>query len=60
MRRNKKTRFNRVWKNVVMTMAAVVVFCTVYALVLPAITKASDPICGLEEHTHTDGCYLTH
>ena len=50
MRGNKKTRFNRVWKNVVMTMAAVVVFCTVYALVLPAITKASDPICGLEEH----------
>jgi hypothetical protein len=43
-----------------MTMAAVVVFCTVYALVLPAITKASDPICGLEEHTHTDGCYRTH
>lgn len=60
MRGNKKTRFNRVWKNVVMTMAAVVVFCTVYALVLPAITKASDPICGLEEHTHTDGCYRTH
>ena len=60
MNRNKKTRFGRIWKNTVMAMAAVVVFCTVYALVLPAITQASDPICGLTEHTHGEGCYRTH
>ena len=47
----------RLWKNSVMAMAAVVVFCTVYALVLPAITMAGDPICGQTEHTHGDGCY---
>lgn len=56
----KKTRFRRIWKNTVMVMAAVVVFCTVYALVLPAITKASDPICGQTEHTHAEECYRTH
>ena len=39
-------------------LAAVVVFCTTYALILPAITL-DKPNCGLEEHTHTESCYKT-
>ena len=45
------------WKRVVSAMAMVVVFCTVYALVLPAITLSEEPICGQEAHEHTDECY---
>jgi len=40
-------------------MAVIVVFCTVYALVLPAITLSDEPICGQQVHTHTDSCYRT-
>lgn len=43
------------WRRVVTCMAAVVVFCTTYALILPAITLTAS--CGLEEHTHTAACY---
>lgn len=35
----------------------IVVFCTTYALILPAITLQSDNLCGLQSHVHTDGCY---
>lgn len=45
------------WQRVVRAMAMVVVFCTTYALILPAITMESGTICGLTEHTHTDECY---
>ena len=45
------------WEKVISLMAAVVVFCTTYALILPAITVSSDPICGLEEYIHTETCY---
>ena len=38
-------------------MACVVVFCTVYALILPAITLEPEPVCGLEEHSHDESCY---
>lgn len=43
------------WYRAVTGMACVVVFCTVYALILPAITleKAG---CGIPEHAHR-GCY---
>ena len=37
-------------------LAAVVVFCTVYALILPAITFEKED-CALPEHTHTEDCY---
>lgn len=43
------------WLKAVSCMAAVVVFCTTYALILPAITMTAT--CGLEEHTHTAACY---
>lgn len=38
-------------------LAAGVVFCTTYALILPAITLDNNTICGLDEHEHTDKCY---
>ena len=45
------------WKRLVSTLAAITVFCTTYALILPAITVNSDTYCGIEEHEHTDKCY---
>lgn len=47
----------RRWSKVVSALACVVVFCTTYALILPAITLAGTSYCGLEEHTHVDTCY---
>ena len=41
------------WYKVVSCLAMVVVFCTTYALILPAITLANKTTCGLEEHVHT-------
>lgn len=38
-------------------MGCVVVFCTVYALILPALTMEGTAYCGQEEHVHTDACY---
>ena len=56
-----KTATNRKWKaqwkKVVSVLAAITVFCTTYALILPAITVNSDTYCGLEEHEHTEKCY---
>ena len=45
----------RLWHRVVTVLAGVVVFCTTYALILPAITLEKQ--CGIPEHTHTDACY---
>lgn len=50
-------RRKQLWYRMVSGMACVVVFCTVYALILPAITLEKEPGCGLEEHTHTEACY---
>ena len=38
-------------------VAALVVFVTTYALVLPAITMESQAECGVEAHQHDDSCY---
>ena len=43
-------------RRIVTCLAAVVVFCTVYALILPAITLEKQD-CTLPEHTHTEDCY---
>jgi len=45
----------RLWYRVVTVLAGVVVFCTTYALILPAITLEKQ--CDIPEHTHTDACY---
>lgn len=41
------------WKKIMFALSCVVVFCTVYALTIPAVTLA----CNKEEHTHTEECY---
>lgn len=44
------------WYRVVTVLACVVVFCTVYALILPAITMEKGA-CEIPEHTHSEACY---
>ena len=44
---------HRIWMNVVSILACLVVFCTTYALILPAITL-EDATCGMEEDQHTE------
>ena len=38
-------------------LSCIVVFCTVYVLILPAITLERKTTCGQEEHVHTEECY---
>lgn len=47
------------WKRVVIVLACAVVFCTTYALILPALTMTDGTFCGKEAHLHTDECYET-
>lgn len=56
---SKRRRFRHRWQRVVTCLAAVVVFCTTYALILPAITLTEEPICGCTEHVHDASCYQT-
>ena len=57
LRRNRKR-----WQKVVSVMASIVVFCTTYALILPAITAESQDlsnvqlICNQAEHSHGAEC----
>lgn len=46
----------RIWRKIVRVMACAVVFCTTYALILPAITLEKTQ-CSLDEHTHSESCY---
>lgn len=54
---NRERKHKRGWQKIAGTLAAVVVFCTTYALILPAITMERTAECGIEAHEHTDGCY---
>ena len=54
---NKEHIRRKRWYQAVTCLAAAVVFCTTYALVLPAITLERSLTCGLEEHIHTEACY---
>lgn len=38
-------------------VAVAVVFVTIYALILPAVTMSNEVECGLAEHIHTDSCW---
>lgn len=51
--RTKKKR----WLAFCWALAAVVVFCTVYALILPGVSASRDTICGVEAHEHSALCY---
>ena len=54
--KHKNNRHKR-WKGIVSILACMVVFCTVYALILPALTAEGTLHCGKEEHTHIEDCY---
>lgn len=43
-------------KKAVSVMACAVIFCTTYALILPAITMEQETFCGIEEHIHSEEC----
>ncbi len=47
----------RSWKRLVTILSCVVVFCTTYALILPAVAQSKTYYCGKEEHTHSEECY---
>lgn len=53
----KRNHWQKIWKRVAGVLACIVVFCTTYALILPALTLESETVCGLEEHTHSAECY---
>lgn len=52
-----KNHLHKRWQKVVSVLACMVVFCTVYALVLPAVTMEKTAYCGKEEHSHTETCF---
>lgn len=45
------------WQKTVAVLGCLVVFCTTYALVLPALTLTNTPYCGKTNHEHTLICY---
>lgn len=47
----------RLWQRIVSGLTCIVVFCTTYALILPAITMEGDTFCGKTEHIHDPSCY---
>ncbi|MBR2042424.1 MAG: Cna B-type domain-containing protein [Oscillospiraceae bacterium] len=46
----------KIWHKILSVLSAVVVFCTTYALILPAITQERETFCGVEEHIHSEEC----
>lgn len=56
-KRNRDRKRRSAWRRVVRAMAAVVVFCTTYVLILPAITMEKQSTCGMEAHVHLEECY---
>lgn len=53
-----RNRWRSIWHRLVRLMACIVVFCTTYALILPAITAEKEYHCGINdaEHTHDESC----
>ena len=54
----KKRKNRKIWKNIFTSLAVIVVFCTTYALILPAISKERTAHCGKEPHVHEAACYV--
>ena len=46
-----------IWKKLIRFFAYIVVFCTTYALILPAITVENKYFCGYDVHLHEESCY---
>lgn len=53
----KRHRRHKLWQRTMSVMVAVCVFCTTYALILPAITQENGYMCGIDEHTHDESCF---
>ena len=53
----KRRQRRKRWQKFARVCAAVTVFCTVYSLILPAITMAQTIHCGETEHRHDESCY---
>lgn len=53
-----KQRRRRLWQRLVLALACIVVFATVYALILPAITMEKTEF-QPDGHIHTEECYRT-
>ena len=51
----KKRQNRKRWQKIATALCALVVFCTTYALILPAITLEKG--CPIPEHTHGPECY---
>lgn len=54
-RYSKAHKSRRTWQKLVSALACIVAFCTVYALILPAVTLEDK--CDIPEHIHTQDCY---
>ena len=54
-----RNKSRRTWRKTVTGLACVVVFCTTYAMILPAVTLDSDQTldCSYSVHAHTEDCY---
>ncbi|MEE0059645.1 MAG: SpaA isopeptide-forming pilin-related protein [Acutalibacteraceae bacterium] len=55
----KKHKKRSTRQRVLMVVAVLVVFCTTYAMILPAITMENKNKCTIEEHIHKSDCYGT-
>ena len=53
-----RKRARSIFRYVFRIVSCIVAFATTYALILPAITMEQVNFCGLEEHVHTESCYL--
>lgn len=42
---------------VLRVLAVLVVFVTIYALILPAVTMSNEVECGMAEHVHSESCW---
>lgn len=42
---------------IALTLSCMAIFLITYILIAPVLTQEWDPICGMEEHVHTDECY---
>lgn len=47
----------KAWMKLVSVLAGIVVFISVYMLILPALTMEKHASCGIPEHQHSDECY---
>ncbi|MBR1708627.1 MAG: hypothetical protein IJ719_07360, partial [Clostridia bacterium] len=54
---NQRKRRHRI-AGIATILSALVIFVTAYLLMEPATTLEHLPTCGLEEHVHTEDCYL--